>query len=283
MNLPGPIRKERGVGGARAGRFGLLPARHHILSLVLLLCLLAGWESGTRILGVPEFMVPSPLAVARWLVAGFSEPLTSPASLAYHLGITLAEAAIGFVAGSAAGIVLGMALAHWSTAERVLYPCIQAFNALPKIAVAPLLVVWFGFGIEAKAVMAAILVFFPMLVNAMAGYHSVDPDLIELARSCNASGAQIFRKIVIPSTLPFLFAGLHMATILAVLGAIVGEFVGATAGLGMLLLQYNNTMQVTGVFAVLVVLGAVGYGLNVLMMRLERHFCFWARRRKTLS
>lgn len=281
--MPGPIRKERGAGGTRTGRFGLLPARHQVLSLVLLLGLLAGWESGTRALGVPEFMVPSPLAVARWLVAGFSEPLTSPASLAYHLGITLAEAAIGFVVGSAAGIVVGMALAHWSTAERVLYPYIQAFNALPKIAVAPLLVVWFGFGIEAKAVMAAILVFFPMLVNAMAGYHSVDPDLIELARSCNATGPQIFRKIVIPSALPFIFAGLHMATILAVLGAIVGEFVGATAGLGMLLLQYNNTMQVTGVFAVLVVLGAVGYGLNVLMMRLERRFCFWARRRKNFG
>ncbi|TGD97742.1 ABC transporter permease [Methylobacterium nonmethylotrophicum] len=283
MSVPSPARKMRGASEMRTGRFGLVPARHQVLSLALLLVLLASWEGGTRAFGVPEFMVPSPLAVARWLVAGFSEPLTSPASLAYHLGVTLAEAAIGFVVGSVAGVVVGMALAHWSAAERVLYPYIQAFNALPKIAVAPLLVVWFGFGIEAKAVMAAILVFFPMLVNAMAGYHSVDPDLIELARSCNATGAQIFHKVVLPSALPFLFAGLHMATILAVLGAIVGEFVGATAGLGMLLLQYNNTMQVTGVFAVLVVLGAVGYGLNVLMMHLERHFCFWARRRKNFG
>ena len=258
-------------------------SREHALSLLLLVVLLGAWQGLTTALAVPEFIFPSPAAVGRWLVVGFSQPLSSGASLWYHLGVTLQESAIGFAIGAASGVVTGMALAHWSTAGRVLFPYIQAFNALPKIAIAPLMVIWFGFGIEAKVIMAAILVFFPMLVNSMSGYHSVEPERIDLARSCNATGSQIFWKIIIPSSLPFIFAGLHMATILAILGAIVGEFVGSTAGLGMLLLQYNNNMQVGGVFAVLVVLGAVGYLINILMIWLEARFCFWARRQKNFG
>jgi NitT/TauT family transport system permease protein len=164
-----------------------------------------------------------------------------------------------------------------------MYPYIQAFNALPKVAIAPLMIVWLGYGLEPKIMMAAILVFFPMLVNCIAGYHSVDPDRIDLARSCNASNFQIFKKIIIPSALPFIFAGLHMAVVLAMLGAIVGEFVGATSGLGVLLLQYNNNLQVGGVFAILVVLGAVGFILSVLVQKIESHFCFWSKREKNFG
>jgi NitT/TauT family transport system permease protein len=117
----------------------------------------------------------------------------------------------------------------------------------------------------------------------MAGYHSVDPDRIDLARVCAASNRQIFWKIILPSSMPFIFAGLHMAVVLAMLGAIVGEFVGATSGLGMLLLQFNNNLQVGGVFAILVVLGAVAFCLTILMQHAERHFCFWSRREKNFG
>lgn len=257
--------------------------RDRASSLALLIVLLVVWQLLCIGLDLPSFVLPSPLEVAGWLVRGFSRSPFDPAGMLYHLAVTAAEALAGFVIGCVTGIGCGFALAHWARAERIFYPYIQAFNALPKIALAPLLVVWVGYGLEAKVVMAAILVFFPMLVNSMAGYHAIEPDRIDMARVCGATQTQIFNKIVIPSAMPFIFAGLHMAVVIALLGAIVGEFVGATAGLGMLLLQYNNNIQVGGVFAVLVVLGALGFVLNLVMQAMERRYCFWARRAKNFG
>jgi NitT/TauT family transport system permease protein len=281
MTLQTSTESEARIESARPARSGAGLARkgrEPVLSFLLLLALLGGWHWSTNYLGIPSFILPKPQEVFQWLVRGFSAGFSSPQSYWFHMWVTGREAFFGFVIGSTLGIVIGMALAHWSTAERVLYPYIVAFQSVPKIAIAPLLVVWFGFGIEAKIFTAAILTFFPLLVNSISGYHSVDPDRIDLARSCNASSAQIFWKIILPSSLPFIFAGLHMGVVLAFLGALVGEFVGATAGLGMLLLQYNNNMQVGGVFAILIVLGAIGFSLNLMMRWLENHFCFWARR-----
>lgn len=282
MTLQAPTEVEARLDAPRAaGAAKALVARRSketMLSLTLFVLLIGGWWGATTFLNIPSFILPKPGEVVEWLWRGFTAPITSPQSYWYHMWVTGREAFLGFVFGCTAGIVIGMALAHWSTAERVLYPYIVAFQSVPKIAIAPLLVVWFGFGIEAKIVIAAILTFFPLLVNSITGYHSVDPDRIDLARSCNASSAQIFWKIILPSSLPFIFAGLHMAVVLAFLGALVGEFVGATAGLGMLLLQYNNNMQVGGVFAILIVLGVIGFSLNLMMRALESYFCFWARR-----
>lgn len=251
-----------------------------LLSLALLALILLSWWATTTLSSIPEFVLPKPATVVNWLIEGFSIAPSKPASLWHHLAVTAYEAFLGFAMGATLGIVIGMALAHWSIAEKVLYPYIVAFQSLPKIAIAPLLVVWFGFGIEAKIVIVVILTFFPLLVNSITGYHSVDPDRIDLARACSATSAQIFWKIILPSALPFIFAGLHMAVVLSFLGALVGEFVGAQAGLGMLLLQYNNNMQVGGVFAILFVLGVIGFSLNMIMRALEGYFCFWARRTK---
>jgi NitT/TauT family transport system permease protein len=257
--------------------------REPALSFGLLAALLGLWWLATARLGVQPFVLPPPADVIGWLVKGFALPYGNPASLWYHTAVTIQEAVAGFVLGATFGIVGGMALAHWTTAERVLSPFIVAFQSLPKIAIAPLLVVWFGFGMEAKVITATIITFFPLLVAAITGYHSVEPDRIDLARSCNATPAQIFWKIILPSSLPFVFAGLHVGVVMAILGAITGEFVGAQAGLGLLLLQYNNDMQVGGVFSILFLLGAFGFVLNFLMRRLEARFCFWARRGKTFN
>ncbi|SFU22376.1 ABC transporter permease [Mesorhizobium sp. YR577] len=255
-----------------------LISTERLLTFAVLIGLLLAWQATTTWGGVPEFVLPQPMSVLNWLIVGFSYPPTNPASLWYHLGITAYEAFLGFAIGTTLGIILGMTLARYRMAERVFYPFIVAFQSLPKIAIAPLLVVWFGFGLEPKIIIVVVLTFFPLLVNSITGYHSVDPDRINLARACNASGAQIFWKIILPSALPYIFAGLHMAVVLCFLGALVGEFVGAQAGLGMLLLQYNNNMQVAGVFAILIVLGVIGFALNMLMRALENYFCFWARR-----
>jgi len=268
-------------GSAVRRALDLVPER--VTSFILLVIFLAGWQAAVVVFGISALVLPSPMEVLDWLIRGFTEPLSSSASFWYHLGVTAWESLVGFIGGCAVGILSGFALAHWAKTGRILYPYIQAFNALPKIAIAPLMIVWLGYGLSPKIVMSAILVFFPMLISSMAGYHSVDPDRIDLARVCGASNRQLFWKIILPSSMPFIFAGLHMAVVLAMLGAIVGEFVGATSGLGMLLLQYNNNLQVGGVFAILVVLGAVAFCLSILMQYAERYFCFWSRREKNFG
>jgi NitT/TauT family transport system permease protein len=248
------------------------------LSPIALVVIIALWHLATTFLAIPIFILPPPVAVWDALLDGLSRGPFDQTGLWYHTAITTWEALLGFVIGSAVGTVLGFAIAQSRVAERIVYPYIVGFQSLPKVALAPLLVIWFGFGLEGKVIITSVITFFPLLVNSMAGYHGVDPDRIDLARSCNASSTQILWKIVLPSSLPFLFAGLNVASVLAILGAIVGEFVGARAGLGMLLLQYDQSMQIAPVFAVLLILGLVGYLMNWAIKVLERRFCFWAHR-----
>ncbi len=248
------------------------------ISPAVLITLLLGWDLATRWFHVPQFILPAPEQVWGALIGGLAVGPFDQSGFWYHTGVTLWEALLGFFIGSAVGAALGFAIASSRLFERVTYPYIVAFQALPKVAVAPLLVIWFGFGIGGKVLITSIIAFFPLLVNAIAGYQSVDPDRIDFARSCNATTWQIFWKIVVPSALPFLFAGLNVATVLAVLGAIVGEFVGARAGLGMLLLQYDQSMEIAPVFAVLLILGLIGFLMNVIVRLVERRFCFWAQR-----
>lgn len=248
------------------------------ISPAVFVALILGWHVATHAFRIPEFILPTPEQVWAALIGGLATGPFNQSGFWYHTGITLWEALLGFFLGSGVGAALGFAIASSRLFERITYPYIVAFQALPKVAVAPLLVIWFGFGIDGKVLITSIITFFPLLVNAIAGYQSVDPDRIDLARSCSATKWQIFWKIVMPSALPFLFAGLNVATVLAVLGAIVGEFVGARAGLGMLLMQYDQNMQIAPVFAVLLILGLVGFLMNLAVRLLERRFCFWAQR-----
>ncbi|SFC62966.1 ABC transporter permease [Tropicimonas isoalkanivorans] len=248
--------------------------RERAMSFGILLSILLIWTGLTNFGSIPAYVIPPPQSVFQWLIEGFRVPLSDASSLWYHTGVTMWEAFLGFVVGSALGIAMGFALAHWPVAERVLYPYVVAFQALPKVAIAPLLVVWFGFGLDAKVLIVVVMTFFPLLVNSIAGYHAVEEERIELARVCNASELQIFRHIILPSSMPFIFAGLHMAAVISLLAAIVGEFVGAKAGLGLLLLQYNNSMQMGGVFAVLLILGVLGFLLNYAMQKLEAWFSY---------
>ncbi|MDB5943999.1 MAG: transporter permease [Ramlibacter sp.] len=248
------------------------------ISPLIFVLLLVAWHYATKSLGIPSFILPPPVEVWQALVAGLMTGPMDQAGFWYHGGVTVAETLLGFFIGSGIGVVLGFALARWRFLEQVALPYIIGFQALPKVALAPLLIIWFGFGIEGKVLISAILSFFPVLVNSMAGYRSVDPTGIDLARSCNATEWQIFCKITLPGSLPFVFAGLNVASILAMLGAIVGEFVSARAGLGSLLLQYQQSMQIAPVFAVLLVLAVVGYAMNIAVRMVERRYCFWVER-----
>lgn len=249
-----------------------------ILSLLLLVVIIAVWHVVATTAGLPEFILPSPAKVWTALVGGLAVSPFHVSGYWYHTFVTAFEALSGFVLGSSAGIVFGMAVAHSRIVERVLYPYIIAIQSLPKIAVAPLFVIWFGFGIEPKIMIATIITFFPLLVNSIAGANSVDPARIDLARSCNATPMQIFTKITLPSALPFIFAGLNMAAVLSILGAIVGEFVGAQAGLGMLILQRNEMLDIAAVYSIFIVLASLGLALHLSMRALERKLCFWSQR-----
>lgn len=248
------------------------------VSPALLVVMVAGWWLATDVLGMPAYVLPPPGQVLRALVGGLSHAPWEKAGLWYHAGVTVWEALVGFAVGSFFGALLGLVLSHWPMLGRSWYPYIVGFQSLPKVALAPLMVVWFGFGLEGKVFITAIITFFPVLVNMMAGYHAVEPERIELARSCNASEVHLLTKIIIPSCLPFLFAGLGVASVLSILGAVVGEFVGASAGLGMLLMQYNQAMEIAPMFAVILLLAFIGFLMSHIVSVVERHCCFWAQR-----
>jgi NitT/TauT family transport system permease protein len=261
---------------ARPGLFRRYPQM--TISPAILVALLAAWWLASNVLGAPAYVLPPPQEVLQATIRGLSRAPWDKASYWYHGGITVWEALFGFAIGSALGAILGLALSHWPILGKSWYPYIVGFQSLPKVALAPLMVVWFGFGLEGKIFITAIITFFPVLVNMMAGYQAVEPERIELARSCNASEWHLLTKIIIPSWLPFLFAGLGVASVLSILGAVVGEFVGASAGLGMLLMQYNQSMEIAPLFAVILLLAVIGFLMNYLVSLFERRYCFWAQR-----
>jgi len=245
------------------------------ISPAILVALVGLWWLATDVLGAPAYVVPPPEGVLNALLQGLGRAPWDTAGYWYHSGVTVWEALLGLAIGSFLGALLGFAICHWPLVGRSSYPYIVGFQSLPKVALAPLMVVWFGFGLQGKVFITAVITFFPVLVNTMAGYQSVEPERIELARSCNASEWHLLSKIILPSCLPFLFAGLGVASVLAILGAVVGEFVGASAGLGMLLMQYDQQMELAPLFAVILLLALIGFLMNYAMGLLERR---WAQR-----
>jgi len=241
------------------------------------------WEAAVAIWKIPAYILPGPSGILVALYRGLDSSLLGRAGYYYHFAVTFYEAILGLLIGSFGGIVLGTLVSQFPFFERTLFPWIVAFQAMPKIALAPLFVLWFGFGLTSKIVMVIVITFFPLLINSIAGFKSVDLEQIDLLRSYSASPWQIFKMVKLPNALPYIFAGLDMAVVLSVLGAIVGEFVGARSGLGALIMQMNVSMDVRGVFSVLVILAALGLALHFLVMRIERKILFWAPKERTLA
>jgi len=243
--------------------------RQALRALVLIVSLLI-WEAAVRTLHVPAFILPPPSQVLLALQRG------ATGNVYFHdLWITLVETLLGFTLGSALAFVLGTLLAASRTAEYFLYPYIVMFQSMPKVALAPLIVVWFGLGLTSKVVSAALVAFFPLLVNTVVGLRSAEEERVDLMRSLAATERQIFWMLRLPSALPFIMAGLEVAMVFALVGAIVAEFVGAEAGLGMLIQSRNFTMDVAGEFAVLFLLALMGLGLNWILVSIRRRVLFW--------
>src|ERR1051325_1866121 len=179
--------------------------------------------------------------------------------------------------GVAAGFAFGAAVALVPAIERLVYPYMVAFQTVPKVAIAPLFILWFGYGLMSKVVIAALVCFFPVLVSVMSAFHTTDRDQLDMMRACGASGWQTFIHLRIRAALPIIFNGLEIAAVFAVIGAVVGEFVGAQAGLGYLITTLNFNLDVPGVFAVLILLSLLGIILHDIVRRLGRRLVFWIR------
>jgi len=240
------------------------------LGVVSLLLGLLAWYLITRYSGIPNFILPSPLSVWTRLLKALSD-----GSLIYHTGITLSEIVLGLLVGIMFATVVGYGLAKSRSLEKVLSPYLVASQAIPIVAIAPLLVIWLGDGILSKVVICALIVFFPVLVNTIVGVRAVPIALYDLMNSLHASRSQILWKVEAPASLPVFFGGLRVGATLSVIGAIVGELVDAEKGLGFLLqlgdFQYDTPMVFVAVFT-LIALALMLYSIVTL---LEKRFLKW--------
>ena len=197
--------------------------------------------------------------------------------LAEHTYVTLYETVIGFLLAALIGIAAAVLIVYSKTAERSLYPIILFAQVIPKIAIAPILIVWFGTGLSPKIILAVLIAFFPVVVSGVAGLRDTDPELLDLSATMGASRWSVFVKVRFPGALPQLMAGLKVAVTLAVVGAVVGEFVGASEGLGYLMQRGAAQFQTARVFAALFILAGIGIGLFALATLLERFLLPWRR------
>ena len=238
----------------------LIPAAFVVAVLVL-------WEVAVRALNVPAYLLPPPTAVA----AAIDQ------SLFFHLAVTLAEALAGFAIASTGAFATALLFVRSPTLERGLFPIAIAFKTTPLVAIAPLLVLWMGTGWSSKIAAAALICFFPVLVNSVKGLKAADADYLELFRSLKASRAQEFRKLRIPYCLPYLFSALKISSSLAIVGAVVGEFVGATRGLGYLIMVSSSHLETDVLFSAIIAAAAAGIFLFQLLGWLEQRLIFWQR------
>jgi len=243
-----------------------------LVAPVVFVLFVVGWEFSVKAAGVSDLVLPAPTQIASALVDGLNSGL-----LARHFFVTFTEFSLGFLGALAAALVIGTLISQFRLVEAAAFPFIIALQSMPKIAIAPLILIWFGFGIESKMITAGISAFFPLVVSTVAGLRGVPTDKIDLLRAMGASRLKIFKLVQLPEALPFIFAGVNIAIVMAVLGAIVGEFIGAKAGLGQLLLQMNYQMDIAGMFSVLVVLIAMGLALNFGVQWLRAKLIFWKK------
>ena len=263
---------------AVAEQTGMLPPgksghRRHLVghwgSIVgIVLALLGVWEGYVRLYAVPKWLLPAPSVIAATLVASWE-------LLWGHTVVTFLEVVIGFGVSLVCGVVLAGGIAWSQTLERALYPFVIASQTIPIIVIAPLLLIWVGYGLAAKVIVVALIAFFPIVVNLVDGLKSADPDVINLLRVMGAGRWQIFLKVQWPSALPFLFSGARVAMAVSVIGAVIGEWVGSSQGLGYLMIRSKPQFLTERVFAAIVVLSAMGVALFVLVGVLERLAIPW--------
>lgn len=236
-----------------------------LLSAALLLVLLAAWELAVRRSGLSALVLPAPSSVGAALWNGVATGYFWP-----HIRATVSALLLGLVGGGVAGLLMGMALAESALLERVFRPYVVVSQVVPKLALAPLFVLWFGFGIAPTALITGLICFFPLMENTLTGLKHVDPQQLQLFRMLGATRWQTLLRLKLPMGLPSILAGLRMAVVLALVGAVVGEFIGASQGLGAVVIASQGMMDTALMFAALVLIALIGLLLYQATLLLER-------------
>jgi len=236
--------------------------------------IVAGWQAAAMTGVLDPFFFGSPLGIVirlwDWMLNG-----TAYGSFWTQIGITLEESILGFVAGVLSGVVVGVLLGEISYLAEVMGPYIKIINALPRIVLGSIFVMWLGLGLPSKVLLAAVLVFFVVFFNAFQGVRSVDRNLISNARILGASRLQVVEHVVLPSALSWIIASLHVALGFSIIGAIVGEFLGAEQGLGLVIATAQNTFDANGVFGAMLVIGLIALSAEWVMAMFEKRLLAW--------
>lgn len=256
----------------RAYKIGHLLENDFLMGTLAILFVVALWQAATVLFSVRPYILPAPTTIAVRVV---KDLVTG--EIFTHLPTTLAEVLIAFCIAIVAGILVGTMVALVPLVERTLYPLVVALQTVPKVAIAPLFLIWFGFGMQSKIVTAALISFFPIFINVVAGLKAVQPQQIQLMRALKASQLKTFMSVRLPSMLPFLFAGLQIGLVFAIIGVIVSEFIGGTKGLGVLIILRQGQIDTAGVFSVLIYLSAMGLAMSFVLGRIAQHYTFWER------
>jgi len=242
-----------------------------IMPIATLIALVALWQIFTMVMKPPVWLLPSPTAVAGAAYEWRED-------LPFHIWITLYETLVGFVASILLGIPLAIMIVYSPLLQRTIYPILLAFQSVPKVAIAPLLLMWVGHGEAPKMIVVFLVCFFPIVVSATSGMQAVPAALLDLVRSLSASQTQVFLKIRLPNAMPYIFVGLKVAITLAVIGAVIGEFVGSNSGLGYLILISTQQFDTALAFTSIILLTLMSIALFYMVEFFERVFVSWAPR-----
>ncbi len=250
-------------GSIRSALSGIYPAV--ALSVVVVIL----WELVSRIFKLPEFVLPAPSSIGHMLV-------TRQAALAQAAWVTAEEILYGFLLSALVGILIAVAIARFERMGKAVYPLMVLFQNVPKIALAPLFILWFGYDLAPKILLIVVMAFFPVALNMLVGLRAADPNLVTLMRTVGASRTEILMRVQIPNSLPYLMSGIKIAITLSVIGAIVGEFAGASAGLGYLIQFASTQMETSLVFAALIEISLLGMFFYYAIEFVEWKYISWA-------
>jgi len=247
----------------------------HVTQAVVLVVLLGAWEIGSRMGWIDQFFFGSPSGIALQIVDWVTDGTGEPGPLWQQIYVTMYEAVLGFFFGVLSGMACGVALGVSPFFADVFQPYIKAINALPRIVLGSIFVVWLGIGLASKVMLASVLVFFVVFFNTFQGVRSVDPNLVANARVLGASRMQVVSHVVIPSAMTWIIASLHVALGLAIIGAIVGEYLGSQHGLGLVISFAQNNFNPDGVFAAMLIIGILAIGAEWAMGLVEKRLLAW--------
>lgn len=245
-------------------------AKSTIYPLISVLVVIAAWQVAVPMFDIPYYILPPPLAVAQALVSGFVDGI-----FLKHFLATLQATVIGYVVGCGLAFVIGVLVAESDTFDKFVYPCIVGLQSMPKVALAPLILVWFGFELESKVILVGLICFFPLFVNTVVGIRQTDAELIDACRAFSASRAYVFFHAKLPSAANEVFAGLEIGIVLALIGAIVAEFVASEAGLGHMIDSAAVSLTTANMFAGVIILAAMGIAGTALIRFIRRRVVFW--------